>query len=187
MLDALAEAGAYATFFVVAPLASRYPWLIDRIRDSGHGVAFHCTQHVRHDALTPAEIRADTRAGLLTLEQLGHRVSDWRTPWGFVVPETQAIASEHGLRLVGWTANTDDWRGDAPEEMLARIEADLVPGAIVLMHDRVGVGATREGCAATVALVHPLVSLARSRGLEPAPLHVCQDPLPDRNPDFRAR
>jgi hypothetical protein len=54
------------------------------------------------------------------------------------------------------------------------------------MHDGVGPGATRSGCAQTVALVKPLVSLARSRGLEPAPLGRLDHPLPDRNPDFRA-
>jgi hypothetical protein len=37
-----------------------------------------------------------------------------------------------------------------------------------------------------VALVRPLVSLARSRGLEPAPLDELHQPPPDRNPDFPA-
>jgi hypothetical protein len=68
--------------------------------------------------------------------------------------------------------------------MLARIEGALMQGCIVLMHDGVGPGATRSGCAQTVALVRPLVSLARSRGLEPAPLDRLDHPLPDRNPDF---
>lgn len=93
---------------------------------------------------------------------------------------------KHRLRLVSWTADTEDWRGEAPEEMLARIRSRVSLGAIVLMHDGVGPGATREGCAATVDLVRPLVVLVRSYGLEPATLGEIRCPLPDRNSDFQA-
>lgn len=185
VLDALAEAGARATFFVIAPLARMHPSLIFRMRDEGHEVSFHCTEHVRHDALTPKEIEDDTRAGLLALEDLGHAPNYWRTPWGCVVPASEETARELGLTLVGWTTDTKDWRGDTSGEMLARVEAGLVDGAIVMMHDGIGPGATREGCAETVALVGPLVALARSRGLDPLPIGRFRHPLPDRNPDFQ--
>jgi len=59
VLDALAQARARATFFVVAPRAARYPSLLSSMRKRGHDVAFHCAQHVRHDAMTPGEIEGD--------------------------------------------------------------------------------------------------------------------------------
>jgi hypothetical protein len=34
-----------------------------------------------------------------------------------------------------------------------------------------------------VDAINPIVSLARSRGLEPGPLDQLRRPLPDRNPD----
>ena len=180
LLDTLASVRARATFFVVAPRASRYPSLLARMWEEGHDVAFHCKEHIRHDTMTPSEIEADLEAGLVALVQPVHL---WRTPWGVVTPATEAVAHKHGLTLVGWTADTEDWRGDAPAEMIARVEADLLPGAIVLMHDGVGPGAKRNGCAETAALVQPLVSLARTRGLEPVSLDDLRNPLPDRNPD----
>jgi peptidoglycan-N-acetylglucosamine deacetylase len=183
VLDALASVEAHATFFVVAPRAARYASLISNMRERGHDVAFHCVEHVRHDAMTRREIEADVESGLLAL---GRSVHYWRTPWGFITPATEQVANKLRLRLVGWTADTEDWRGGAPEEMLARIGGRISPGAIVLMHDGVGPGATREGCAATVELVRPLVALVRSHGLEPATLDELRHPLPDRNPDFRA-
>ena len=182
VLDALASVGARATFFVVAPRAARYPSLIFSMRERGHDVAFHCVEHVRHDAMTRREIESDVESGFLAL---GRSVHYWRTPWGFITPATEEVANKHRLRLVGWTADTEDWRGGAPEEMLARIRGRISPGAIVLMHDGVGPGATREGCAATVDLVRPLVALVRSHGLEPATLGELWHPLPDRNPDFQ--
>lgn len=179
VLDALAEARATATFFVVAPRAERQPSLLARMRAEGHGVALHCKAHTRHDAMTREEIEADLEAGLLALDE---PVRYWRTPWGVVTPASEGVAREHGLELVGWTADTQDWRGGSHGEMVRRVERRVSRGAIVLMHDGVGPGAMRDGCAGTVALVGPLVALARSRGLEPSSLD--ELPLPDRNPDF---
>jgi peptidoglycan/xylan/chitin deacetylase (PgdA/CDA1 family) len=184
VLDALAEARARATFFVVAPRARRYPSLLNRMRKEGHDVGFHCTQHVRHDAMAPGEIEANLESGLPALVR---SVRLWRTPWGIVTPATEEVAREHRLTLVGWTADTEDWRGGPAGEMLAGVAADLMSGAIVLMHDGIGPGARRDGCAETAELVWPLVSLARSRGLEPGSLRELHLPLPDRNPDYWVR
>jgi peptidoglycan/xylan/chitin deacetylase (PgdA/CDA1 family) len=153
------------------------------MRRRGHNVAFHCSEHVRHDSMTRREIEADVESGLLAL---GRSVRYWRTPWGLITPATEEVANEHGLGLVGWTADTEDWRGRAPEDMLARIRGKISPGAIVLMHEGVGPGATRDGCSGTVDLIGPLVALLGSYGLEPATLDELQHPLPDRNPDFQA-
>ncbi|CAN5694556.1 MAG: polysaccharide deacetylase family protein [Rubrobacter sp.] len=181
-LDALADARARATFFIITPRATRYPSLISRMRGDGHDVAFHCNEHVRHDAMTPGEIETDVASGLPSLGPVRY----WRTPWGFVTPATEVVAKRHRLGLVGWTADTEDWRGDAPDEMLARVGGKISTGAIVLMHDGVGPGATRDGCAGTIDLIRPLVAAVRSHGLEPATLGELRHPLPDRNPDFQA-
>jgi len=121
---------------------------------AGHEVAFHCAKHNRHDAMTRGEIAADLQSGLPALVRPARF---WRSPWGVVTSATEAVARERGLTPVGWTADTKDWRGHAPAEMLARVEAALVPGAIVLMHDGIGPGARRDGCSDTVALVRPLL------------------------------
>jgi 3-phenylpropionate/trans-cinnamate dioxygenase ferredoxin reductase component len=81
-------------------------------------------------AMTRREIEADVESGLLAL---GRSVRYWRTPWGLIAPATEEVANKHRLVLVGWTADTEDWRGGAPEEMLARIRDRISPGAIVLI------------------------------------------------------
>lgn len=182
VLDALADADARATFFVVAPLARRHPGLLRRVEEEGHEVAFHCDRHARHDRMTAAEIQADAGEGLRTLRGLGHKVHDWRAPWGVVTGETVEVAHELGLRLVGWTADSEDWRGGTVDEMLGRLTPGMETGAVVLMHDAVGPGASRDGCDLTVDLVAPLVSMARSRGLVPVPLGGMTGRLPVRNP-----
>lgn len=182
VLDALDAVGARATFFVMSRPAELYPELLARAEEAGHEVSFHCTEHRRHDGLAIEEIRADAGEGLDVLGRLGHATGDWRTPWGMVTPDSVAVAAELGLRLVGWTADSTDWRGVAAESMLARLEPEVADGAVVIMHDGLGPGATRADCAETVALIEPLVALLRSRGLEPAPVGKLAGPLPDRNP-----
>lgn len=182
VLDALGCAGARATFFVVAPLAARHPGPLRRAVAEGHEVALHCNRHARHDRMGAEEIRSDAREGLRTLSGLGHEVRSWRTPWGVVTRVTEEVAADLGLRLVGWTADSEDWRGDEADGMLARLTPRIEEGAVMLMHDGVGPGALRHGCGRTVELVGPLVSLAASRGLAPVPVGRMPRPLPVRNP-----
>ena len=182
VLDALEEVGALATFFVVAPLAERHPSLLRRTSEAGHGIALHCTKHLRHDRMTAPDIFADADEGLRILGRLGHDAGDWRTPWGVVTGATQKAAKDSGLRLVGWTADSEDWRGESADRLLSRLAPDLRRGGIVLLHDAVGPGSLRDGCSETVELLAPLVSFCRSRGLEPVPLGELPGVLPERNP-----
>jgi peptidoglycan/xylan/chitin deacetylase (PgdA/CDA1 family) len=170
VLDALGEVGAAATFFVVAPRVRRWPELVRRALAEGHRVEPHCAGHVRHSELDRAGISADTAATLDTLAELGVEARLWRPPWGVRTPDTEEVARDYGLQLVGWTHDTHDWRGDAASRMLAAVRPGLGPGSVVLMHDGLGPGARRTGCRETVALIRPLVDHVRALGCEPATL-----------------
>lgn len=166
VLDALDAVGARATFFVIAPLAAAQPQLIARMQDAGHSVQLHCDEHVRHTYFEDGELEADTARALERLDALGVHPTCWRAPWGVTTPRTEDVAAAHGLRLVHWTADTEDWAGHTPTAMLDRVEAGVESGGIVLAHDGLGPGALRAGCAGTVALIAPLVALAHRRGLD---------------------
>ncbi|HEV7493705.1 polysaccharide deacetylase family protein [Baekduia sp.] len=167
VLDALRATNARATFFVLGPCAAAHPELIVRTRAEGHAVGVHAYEHVRHTELDAKAGAADLDRALSVLERLDVRPEIWRTPWGVEAAWTRPTAAARGLRLVGWNADTHDWRGDAADTMLAAVAPAIEDGAIVLAHDGLGPGATRSGCEETVALIDPLVALARSRGMEP--------------------
>jgi peptidoglycan/xylan/chitin deacetylase (PgdA/CDA1 family) len=166
ILDALAAARARATFFPIAPRAARQPELVARMLAEGHAVGLHCDEHMRHTERDEAWLRRDTANALARLASLGVRPTLWRTPWGVLAPWTQTIAAEHGLRLVPWTADTHDWRGDGALAMIERIRARLVPGAIVLAHDGIGPGAQRTDCAQTLASIPRIAALAGAQGMD---------------------
>jgi peptidoglycan/xylan/chitin deacetylase (PgdA/CDA1 family) len=167
VLDALRDVGARATFFVLGPRAAAHPEVIARTLAEGHAIGVHADEHVRHTELDAAAGAADLDRALTVLHQLGVQPGIWRTPWGVEAQWTRPAAAARGLRVVGWSADTHDWRGDAAGAMLTAIEPALDDGAVVLAHDGLGPGATRDGCQETVALIAPLVALARARGLEP--------------------
>ena len=170
VLGALKRAEARATFFVVTPLARRFPRLISDILRYGHGVEFHCTEHVRHTEQSREKVEVDVRDGLRELQRQGVYPRFWRPPWGVLAPFTTEIACAFGLELALWTEGTRDWRGDLASEMLKHVGPKLQPGSIVLMHDGIGPGALRSGCGETVALVEGLVERIRFLGCEPGPL-----------------
>src|SRR5207237_7058460 len=89
----------------------------------------------------------------------------WRTPWGDLASWSRGLAASKGLRIVGWTVDTHDWRGDAAAEMFARARERLQDGAVVLAHDGIGPGARRSHVCETIGLVRLIADHAREHGL----------------------
>lgn len=164
VLDALAAAGATATFFVTPRLDLD---VVAAVAAAGHEIGYHCGRHVRHTDREPAKVRAETVRDLESLAGIGIRPRAWRPPWGALADWTGVLAGELGLELWLWSHDTRDWSGIPATVMLAELDARLRPGTVILMHDGIGPGATRAGSAETVALVEPLAALIRGAGMRP--------------------
>jgi peptidoglycan/xylan/chitin deacetylase (PgdA/CDA1 family) len=165
LLDVLRGLGVRATFFPITSRAVVAPDLLERMRDDGHTIGLHCREHIRHSERDVDWLRDDTGTALDQLTAVGVRPTLWRTPWGDTAPWTTTVAGEHELRLIHWTADTHDWRGDSAEQMLADTRRQLVDGAIVLAHDGIGPGARRDGAAETVRYVQLAAAHADTLGL----------------------
>jgi peptidoglycan/xylan/chitin deacetylase (PgdA/CDA1 family) len=170
LLDALRAVKARVTFFAIASRAAAEPELLRRMRADGHTIGLHCGEHVRHSERDLEWLRDDTRVALGELAAVGVRPTLWRTPWGDTAPWTSTVAREHELRLINWTADTHDWRGDSAERMLEDTRQQIVDGSIVLAHDGIGPGARRDGAAETIRYVELAAAHARARGLTLAAL-----------------
>jgi peptidoglycan/xylan/chitin deacetylase (PgdA/CDA1 family) len=171
---------ASATFFVVGERVAADPEPARAALAAGHEIELHCYRHIRHTELSEVELEVDTTTALAEFERAGlGRPRYWRTPWGVRTAATERVAARHGLRLVGWTIDTHDWRGDGSVEMLEQAMALLCDGAIVLMHDALGPGAMRAGVEGTIGLIAPLVALASGRGLRPLSLALRTHPPSD--------
>lgn len=165
LLDLLRGLGARATFFPIAARAAEHAAIVERMRAEGHGIGLHCDQHVRHGERDAAWLERDTDTALRRLAGVGVRPAFWRTPWGDTTPWTTQVARDRDLRLVGWTVDTRDWRGDSAADMFETTWEALTDGAIVLAHDGLGPGARRESVEATLDYVARVGEHARQRGL----------------------
>ena len=170
VLEQLKRCRAAATFFMVGEQVAAHPSLVEAVLAAGHDVQLHCHRHIRHTELTESELRLDTESALAELARAGVRPELWRAPWGVGTEASIRVARRLGLRLVQWSIDTHDWRGDEPQNMLAAARPRLARGGAILMHDALGPGARRESCQNTVALLPALVSAARARGLMLAPM-----------------
>jgi peptidoglycan/xylan/chitin deacetylase (PgdA/CDA1 family) len=171
VLAELERCGARASFFMVGERALEEPDLVRTVLAAGHSVELHCHRHVRHTELSERELERDTELGLCALEHGGARPVLWRAPWGLCSDASGRVAQKFGLRLVGWSIDTHDWRGDEPQSMLVHVRERLADGRTVLLHDALGPGALRRDCANTTALLPGLIAAARERGLEPVPIN----------------
>lgn len=166
ILDALAEAGAKATFFVLGRQAERHPDLVRRIVAEGHQLASHGYDHgilifrgPRHlrDQLARTE-RAISAAGV-------NGPSRWfRAPHGFRGPLTAPTLRRAGYRMAGWSDGVFDSADPGADAIAARAKRALRPGAVILLHDADGWDPSRVRDQTADALPR-ILSAARARGL----------------------
>ena len=136
LLASMAEFWASATFFVVMTRVRRAPGLLAEISAAGHEVALHGPDHVRLTGLPFREIVERTRAARLELEDLVGAPVRWiRPPYGSQSLRSWAAVRQAGLTPVMWGGTTWDWKDVSMEERMAKVEARLAPGQIVLAHD----------------------------------------------------
>jgi len=60
----------------------------------------------------------------------------FRPPYGSTSPALEAAMSARGLRTVMWDVDPRDWEDPGVEAIHARTLAAIVPGAVVLLHER---------------------------------------------------
>ena len=137
VLDVLAAAGVQATFFVLAPLAHAHPHLIARMRHDGHEVELHAQKHVHAWIRTPWGASSDPVRGASVLaEVMGERPRYHRPPHGAYTLATILGQWRAGLRGAHWSIEAHDWHpAYTPAMVQWRVLAQLVPGAIIVMHD----------------------------------------------------
>ncbi len=175
ILDLLDHHGAKATFFMVGERAAARPELVREVLRRGHGIGNHSHSHpqARFWRLGPWRSVREIGDCQQTLAALAGRPPCWyRSVVGMTNPFVAAALSGTGLHRVGWSARGFDGVGCRPDAVVARITRDLVPGAIVLLHEGAAHG---HNPAIVEAVLHEL----QARGLR-------ADLPPERQPALTA-
>jgi peptidoglycan/xylan/chitin deacetylase (PgdA/CDA1 family) len=124
---------AKATFFMVGEVAERYPHLVKMVATQGHAVANHSMTHAAFPLLSSRARQAEIKACEETLRP--YAVKLFRPPFGLENFFCHRDACRLGYRVVKWSASVDDWRDHSPTWIAEKIQSQLKPGSIVLLHD----------------------------------------------------
>lgn len=152
ILDLLDAHGAKATFFVVGERARARPELLREIVRRGHDLGNHSDTHPQawFWALGPSRMRREIDATQQAIAEITGASPRWfRAVVGMANPFLAAPLRAHGLARVGWSARGYDAVVATPADVVARIERELAPGAIVLLHE----GAAHGRSVETLALL----------------------------------
>lgn len=165
VLAVLRRHGVRATFFVIGERAEKHRELLAELAAAGHQIENHS---LRHAWSTPFLPRGRLHAELEKTQQIiesaaGRRPRWFRPPIGILSPPIVAAARRAGLLLCGWSCKARDGLGSTgTAAALARLQAGLCPGAILLLHD----AAERGGHAPVApAVLEKLLPMLAERGL----------------------
>jgi peptidoglycan/xylan/chitin deacetylase (PgdA/CDA1 family) len=173
LLDALAEAGAPATFFLVGDAVARHPELVRRMLADGHAVGSHSRTHCDLAGLTLQEIRREIDEGRRVLRDVaGSDVRLFRPPKGHLDQKVAFVTRARRLDLWLWSKDPHDWKpGVTADEIMTSID-HVTGGDVLLLHDGIqqAESAAATDRTATVEAVPRIVALIRAAGLEPVRL-----------------
>jgi peptidoglycan-N-acetylglucosamine deacetylase len=133
VLDALDEANAPATFFVLGMQVPGNEVILKRMQLSGHEIGNHSWDHKDFTKLTPEQMRQQvdsTQAAIVAADVPAPTL--FRPPYGSVNATVEQIV---GMGVLLWNEDPHDWAAHTPEEVVAAVVGSAKPGAIIDLHD----------------------------------------------------
>ncbi|MDG5789581.1 polysaccharide deacetylase family protein [Evansella sp. AB-P1] len=136
ILDILNEKGVPATFFVVGQQVVRFPSIMKRIVNEGHGLGNHTWSHPAIPTITTNEVIREIKKTQKGIDAVVGREPDiFRPPFGAITRSDDLVLQELGLRTIMWSVDTLDWTGISADEILSIVQRDVSPGGIILQHN----------------------------------------------------
>jgi peptidoglycan/xylan/chitin deacetylase (PgdA/CDA1 family) len=163
VLDVLKGYGIKAGFFCIGKNIPGSEALLKRIHDEGHVIGNHSYSHDFWFDLNSARmmesdlLKTDTLITSIT----GKKPVYFRPPYGVTTPNLRKAVDRLNYTIVGWNIRTYDTVSDEPEHVIPRIEKQLLPGSILLFHDRMP---------GTVQLLRATLNYLKEKGYQVVPL-----------------
>ena len=133
MLDALAERGVRATFFVNGKNAERYPEIVQRAAAEGHQIANHTYSHSQLTKLSNESVSYEvSRTQDYLSELLGEDEYLVRVPYGAINDRVKELID---VPIIMWSVDPTSGRVMSSDRMRDGIVKTAHDGAIILMHD----------------------------------------------------
>jgi peptidoglycan/xylan/chitin deacetylase (PgdA/CDA1 family) len=138
LLDVLDREGAVATFFLIGSRAQANVELVREIQRRGHGIGNHTQTHpaTRFWILGGRSMWREMVSCQITLDKIARIKPRWfRAPVGHYNLQTHPVAKTLRMRIASWSCRGYDTIRRDVKKILASIQSDLKPGAVILIHD----------------------------------------------------
>lgn len=133
ILDTLKQYNAKATFFVLGSAVVGNEAILKREVAEGHEIGNHTWSHPSLPSLSVNDIKwqMDETTKVITAAT-GKPVKFMRPPYGATNATVQATV---GYPQILWDVDTLDWKNRNTQSILANVQSQVRPGAVILMHD----------------------------------------------------
>lgn len=136
ILKTLKKHQVKATFFMLGSQVEYYPNLASDVMEAGHEIGNHTMNHQDLTVLHPHEIREEIEQSSDLIERAtGQKPTLLRPPYGALNDQVKQLANELKLSMIMWSVDSIDWQSREAMAVHEEVMTDVVPGAIVLLHD----------------------------------------------------
>ncbi|MEO5594074.1 MAG: polysaccharide deacetylase family protein [Chitinophagaceae bacterium] len=148
-----------AVFFCIGKNIVGNETLLKKITEEGHIIGNHSfSHHFWFDLFSTKKMLADVQVMSETVKDtIGVSPRLFRPPYGVTTPNMKNVMDQGGFTAIGWNIRSMDTVIKDEEKLLQKINGQLQPGAIVLLHDT---------SKTTLQVLPRFIATARSKGYE---------------------
>ncbi|MDO9087037.1 MAG: polysaccharide deacetylase family protein [Anaerolineaceae bacterium] len=137
LLNALANYGIMATFFMEGIRLENEPDCARRVQAAGHDIGNHSYNHPEFDKISIQEAIIEVElTQQIIFRELGFYPTLLRPPAGLLTQTIEETFLSKGFDIVLWSYSVRDWEGPDAKAVTQRILSQAIPGAIIALHDR---------------------------------------------------
>ncbi|WP_214695752.1 MULTISPECIES: LysM peptidoglycan-binding domain-containing protein [unclassified Exiguobacterium] len=162
ILDILAKNNVKATFFLTGSGANNHPQYIKNIAAKGHQLGNHSYTHPDFTKLTATQMKSELDRTEALIKSLTGKTTKpiFRAPFGAV---NSTVLNDVGAAGYGytiqWNIDTIDWKGLTASQINTKVQTNIKPGSIVLMH-------TGAGAPGTPLALPTMISQLKAKGYQ---------------------
>lgn len=136
LVDSLSKMKVKATFYITGELASKYPEEVKKIVNNGNELGNLSYKYISLEDKSEEEISEQILKCTKILEDIsGSKITTFRAPYGEYNDTIIKQARSQNLEVIQWNIDSLDYNGLNENEMIERINQNLTPGSIILMHN----------------------------------------------------
>ncbi|TFJ94705.1 polysaccharide deacetylase family protein [Lentibacillus salicampi] len=135
ILNILKEHHVKATFFVEGKWAMKNTDTVKMIHDQGHVIGNHAYDHPVMSRLSKQDTLEQISRTNEILEAITSETPRWfAPPSGDFNDQVVEAAADQDMQTILWSVDTIDWKNPSVSVMMNRVNSNIHPGAMLLMH-----------------------------------------------------